>query len=364
MNFHHMQAVRQLNNDRRVNAALLHTGTGVDVNALSRGMQSTYQEQEEIFEKLLRSGPNSLSNPQRYFKNTMSTTSGPEGGFAAPLTVAIEIADALNQFSSVRRMATVVQTFAGENMTYPASDGRGQAGEQLGQNAASTLLDADFAAMALNTFKYGSKVITVPVELVQDSSIDFVSFLNRRIAARIGRVTNSKFTIGTGTGEPMGVVTAAAVGKTGAAGQVATVIFDDLEDLIGSVDAAHRESGKCGWMMNDATLRFIAKMKDSAGQPLKLVRYGNRALGEPTTLLGFSVETNPDMPVMAANAKSILFGDFSNYVVRDVAEIQVFRMTDSAFVNNGQIGFLGMARAGGAYVDLGTAIRAYRHPIA
>ena len=29
------------------------------------------------------------------------------------------------------------------------------------------------------------------------------------------------------------------------------------------------------------------------------------------------------MPVMAANAKSILFGDFSNYVIRDTLGLQI-----------------------------------------
>jgi HK97 family phage major capsid protein len=123
----------------------------------------------------------------------------------------------------------------------------------------------------------------------------------------------------------------------------------------------YRESPQCGWMMNDTTLRAIAKLKDSAGQPLKLVKYGNRRTGEPTTLLGFPVETNPDMPVMAANAKSILFGDFSTYVIRDVAQTVIYRMEDSPFALKGQVGFLGMSRHGGAYVDTGTAIRAYRN---
>jgi HK97 family phage major capsid protein len=365
MNYQQLQAIRQLLTDRRSNATMMHNA-GMAASASPHTMNAMLQEEEALFEKLIRNGAQSLSNSERIdiakrVSNAMSTTTGSQGGFATPATVGVAIADALNQYSSVRRMATVLVTMKGENSTYPSTDGRDEVGEQMDQNAAAGSQDIDFGTASLNTFKYGSKLITVPIELVQDSSIDIIALLERRIAARIGRITNTKFTIGAGTTEPMGVATAAGVGKTGANGQTTTVTDDDLEDLMGSVDPAYRESAQCGWMMNDATLRKIAKLKDSAGQPLNLVKYGSRAAGTSTTLKGFPVETNPDMPVMAANAKSILFGDFSRYVVRDVASMAILRMEDSAFVNKGQVGFLGIARAGGAYVDLGNAIMAYKN---
>lgn len=135
----------------------------------------------------------------------------------------------------------------------------------------------------------------------------------------------------------------------------------DLIDLLTGVDAAYRESLKCGWMMRDTTLAFIAKMKDLAGASLNLVKYGSRAAGIATTLLGFPVETNLDMPAMGAGVKSILFGDFSTVVVRDVVGVTVYRMEDSAFVNKGQIGFLGVARSSAASTSNGAPIRAYQH---
>jgi hypothetical protein len=51
----------------------------------------------------------------------------------------------------------------------------------------------------------------------------------------------------------------------------------------------------------------------------------------------------------------------ASFVVRDTPSLEVYRMTDSAFLDLGQIGFLGMARSGATYIDTGSAIRAYRN---
>ena len=73
-------------------------------------------------------------------------------------------------------------------------------------------------------------------------------------------------------------------------------------------------------------------------------------MSEPDTINGYAYTINQNMPVMAADAKSILFGDFSKYIIRNVMQTQLFRMTDSAFTRNGQVGFLAFARAGGKFI--------------
>ena len=62
---------------------------------------------------------------------------------------------------------------------------------------------------------------------------------------------------------------------------------------------------------------------------------------------------------MAANAKSILFGDFRKYVIRDVMDLTLFRMTDSAFTLLGQVGFVAFMRSGGNLIDAGGAVKYY-----
>jgi HK97 family phage major capsid protein len=61
-----------------------------------------------------------------------------------------------------------------------------------------------------------------------------------------------------------------------------------------------------------------------------------------------------------ANAKTIGYGDFSKYMIRDVLDLLLFRFEDSAFTTKGQVGFLGWARAGGNLLDA-NAIKTFQH---
>jgi HK97 family phage major capsid protein len=74
--------------------------------------------------------------------------------------------------------------------------------------------------------------------------------------------------------------------------------------------------------------------------------------GAPDRLLGAPITINQDVANMAANARSILFGDFSGYYIRDVMAMEMYRFTDSAFARNGQVGFLAMLRSGGNLIDV------------
>ena len=77
--------------------------------------------------------------------------------------------------------------------------------------------------------------------------------------------------------------------------------------------------------------------------------------------LGYRVVTNPDIAVMAANAKSILFGDFGKYMIRDVMGLTLYRFDDSAYAKLGQVGFLAWSRAGGNLIDNGGAVKYYQN---
>lgn len=292
------------------------------------------------------------------FWNAVYEQTPSQAGMAVPKPVAESIADALRTYSAMRRVCTVFTTDTGGEMGWPSSDGRNEIGEQLDQNVPSSSLDPSFGKTPIPVFKYGSKMFRIPMELWQDAGANFPTFIESRIGARIGRITNRKFTVGTGVNEPMGIVAAAGVGRAGAPGQTMTVDDDSLEDLLFSVDEAYRLSPSCGWMMHEQTLRSIAKLKDPAGAPLQLVERGADLVQR---LKGYPITINNDMPIMAPGAKSILFGDFSTYVIRDVLQVDIRRMTDSALVLNGQIGMIGFARTGGAYVDVGGAIMSYQN---
>jgi HK97 family phage major capsid protein len=205
----------------------------------------------------------------------------------------------------------------------------------------------------LSVYKYGSKVVAVPLELLQDSEVDIESFIRNRLAQRIGRITNLHFTVGSGVAQPKGAVTGATVGKVGATGTATSAGYDDFVDLEHSLDPAYRRMAGVRWMMHDNSLKAARKLKDTAGRPIWMPSYDAGIQSSyPDTLLGYPITINQDLATMAANAKSVLFGAFSyGYKIRDVMDVTVFRFSDSAYVKKGQIGFLAWMRCGGTVVD-------------
>ena len=112
-------------------------------------------------------------------------------------------------------------------------------------------------------------------------------------------------------------------------------------------------------MMNDASLKVIRKLKDSQNRPVFIPGWEGLGGAMPDTILGYPVTINQDVATMAANAKSILFGDFTFYKIRDAMDLTMFRFDDSAYIKLGQIGFLAWQRCGGNFVDVGGAVKYY-----
>lgn len=316
----------------------------------------------DLFMKWVRGGDKAMNAEDwTTIRNTMSTTTSSEGGYTVPTEVAGSVLDVLKAYGGVREAATVIQTEMGNQLNYPTSDGTSETGELIAENTTATGSDPTFGVVTLNTYKFGSKIVAVPFELLQDSAVDVEAFISRRLGDRLGRIQNTYFTTGTGTSQPKGVVTAAASGKVGTTGQTTTVIVDDLIDLVHSVDPAYRAGGNVRFMMNDASLKVIRKLKDDQNRPVFLPGYDGLAGPMSDTLLGYPITINQDIATMAANAKSILFGDFSRYTVRDVMGMTLFRFDDSAYAKLGQIGFLAWMRSGGTLTDGGSPIKYYQN---
>src|SRR5690606_20919331 len=157
----------------------------------------------------------------------------------------------------------------------------------------------------------------------------------------------------TGVGQPTGIVTAATVGAN--ADAAAAITFDELIDLEHSVDPAYRQAGRCRFMFHDSTLKAIKKLKDDQNRPLWLPGV---AVREPDTVLGYAYSINQQMPVLAAEAKAVLYGDFSRYLIRDVLAVSLSRLTGSKYTEKGQVGFLAFSRHDGNLIDVGGPVKA------
>lgn len=317
-----------------------------------------------LFAKFLRQGGSALNVDEwTVVRNTMSTTTNSEGGFTVQTEIGKTVVDALRSFGNMRQVATVIQTAQGNPMTYPNSDGTTEVGELIAENGSANSADIVFGTTALNTYKYSSRIVAVPIELLQDSSVDVEALVVKRLAQRLARITQQQFTTGTGTNQPRGIVTAATSGVVGTTGQTATVTYDNLIDLQHSVDVGYRELGNCRYMFHDATLAVIRKLKDSQNRPLYIAGYETQGIagGVPDMLLGQPVSINNSMATMAANARSILFGDPSFYVIRDAMDVTLYRFTDSVYTSKGQVGFLAWMRSGGNYTDVGGGVKYYQN---
>jgi HK97 family phage major capsid protein len=323
-----------------------------------KNLGHTKAEEEKrvgIYTKFLRGGDKGMTSDELLamskLRNAQSEGTNTAGGYLVPVTTVAQLLVEMKAYGGMRSVADIIQTMSGENMQWPTMDDTGNTGELVAENQAAASQDLTFGQASLQPYKFSSKVFAVSFELMQDSLIDVIGIVNAAAAERIGRSQNTYFTTGTGTSQPKGAVVAAASGTTGATGQTLSIISDDLVNLEHSVDPAYRNQGTCKWMFHDLTLKVLKKLKDGQNRPLWLP--GLAGIAGPLaqdTLMNYGYTINQDMPVMAANAKSVLFGTFKRYMIRDVMQMLLFRFDDSTYIKNGQIGFLMWARAGGNYV--------------
>lgn len=305
---------------------------------------------ESAFEALIRRGFDNLSVEEREVLRPMnlSTTGNAKGtnsagGYTVPEELATYVIDKLKAFGGMREAAKVITTESGITMKWPTSDGTSEVGEIVAENNNVSQLLPTFGLTSLDVFKYSSKSVAISWELLQDTGIDIIRFITDRLATRIARIQNQHFTTGSGSGQPSGLLTAGAANTANVAnvGTANTVKYDDLIETIHKVDPAYRNN--CAWMMSDATLAAIRKLKDTTNRPL----WGadNLLSGAPGSLLGYRIIINQDMN----SSYPVAFGDFSSYVIRDVrGSMEMRRFDDSKYAEYGQAGFCQWIRSGGA----------------
>jgi len=296
-----------------------------------------------------RRAPRSLRTMDEWERRAQAVGTGAAGGFTVPEDFWRSLEESLLAFGGMREVSTVIRTDSGADLPVPTTDDTANKGVILAENTAVAEQDVTFGQIVLQAFKYSSKMIRVSVELLQDSAFNLSEFLGRALGERIGRITNDHFSVGTGTGEPRGIVVASSAGKTGLTGQTTSVIYDDLVDLQHSIDPAYRAQG-ARWMFHDTTLASLKKLKDLNNLPLWIAGMASR---EPDRILGDTYVINQSMAVMAANAKSILYGALQKYMIRDVRGVTLVRL-DERFADFHQVAFLAFSRHDGDLIDAGT----------
>jgi HK97 family phage major capsid protein len=278
------------------------------------------------------------------------------GGYTVADATMQALEQALLAFGGMRQVATILRTDTGGPLPIPTTNDTTAKGRLISENSVTTETEMTFGQLVLDSWKYSSDYILASVEFLQDSSIDVPGFLGTALGTRIARLQNDHFTTGTGSSQPNGIVTAATTSSVTFAG-TSTIIYDDVVNLIHSVDPAYRNNGR--FMFHDGALKMLKKIKvlqysgDTTGYPLW---QPSLTMGQPDMIGGYPYIVNQSMTTPATGVKSILFGDFSKYIIRDVRDVTLLRL-DERFAEYHQVAFLAFARSDGDLLDAGT------HPV-
>lgn len=309
-----------------------------------RGMSRTTHEQRAALERGLR-----LEE-----RAALGTTSGSVGGYLIPQGFADVLTRARLQFGGMLQAGTrKFSTDTGNPLPIPMLNDTGNAGALLTENTQITEQEPVFTTKTLNAYTFTSKLILVSWQMLQDSAFDLPALIASIAGERLGRAENTYLTIGTGSGQPQGILTGATAGVTAATGNATSITYANLVALQHAVDPAYRNGAE--WMFHDSVLKAIRLMVDAQNRPLWSPGYdlGQNIGGMPPTILDSKYTINQDMPAMAANAKSILYGDMSAYWIRMVRDQTLVRL-EERYADYLQTGFFVFERLDGALIDAGT----------
>ena len=204
--------------------------------------------------------------------------------------------------------------------------------------------DSVFGQTSIGAYKLGT-MIKVSDELLNDSVFSIESYIATEFARRIGAKEEEAFIVGDGDGKPTGIFHATAGGQLGVTAASATAITaDEIIDLVYSLKAPYRKNAV--FIMNDATVKAVRKLKDGQGQYLW---QPSLTAGTPDTLLNRPVYTSAYAPIIEAGASTIAFGDFGYYWIAD-RQGRSFKRLNELFATSGQVGFLGSQRVDGKLI--------------
>ena len=273
--------------------------------------------------------------------NALQVGTETEGGYLVPDEFERTLVEALEEENFFRRIATVIHSNSGDRkIPVVASKGSAAWIDEEGTYGES---DDAFGQISLGAYKLGT-LIKVSEELLNDSAFPLEPYITREFARRIGTKEEEAFFTGDGAGKPTGILAATGGADVGVTTTGASITADDVIDLYYSLRVPYRKKAK--WIMNDATVNALRKLKDTTGQYLW---EPSLVAGTPNKILGCEVITSPFMPGIAAGEKSIAFGDFSYYWIADRTG-RTFKRLNELYAATGQVGFIGNQRVDGKLI--------------
>jgi HK97 family phage major capsid protein len=286
-------------------------------------------------------------------QKALGTTSDADGGFAVPEELDRNIIQLEHDMSPMRQVCNqiTISTSDFKRLVNLGGAGSGWVGEAAPRPATNTPTLAQIAATMGEIYANPQATQTS----LDDIFYDVEGWLSSEVAREFSEKEGSAFLMGDGSNKPKGILahTLALTGDasrdfgtiqkihSGAAGDFTT---DNLLSLVHSLKKAYRNGAQ--WMLAGTTLHKLRTFKDSQGNYLWVP--GIQA-GQSSSLIGYGISENEDMPTTAADANALMFGNFERtYTIVDRTGTRVLR---DPFTNKPNVGFYTTKRVGGMLTD-------------
>lgn len=305
-------------------------------------------EYKEGFAAFMRKG-----DASKIETKAVNTGNDASGGFAVPEELDRSILELERDMSPMRQVCNVmsVSTPDYKKLVNVGGAASGWVGEEDARpETAGPSLKQIVAHMGEI---YANPAITQTA--LDDMFFDAEAWISSEVAKEFSDQESLAFLAGDGTNKPKGILAytlSAQVDSARTFGQLqkitasgaTNISADDLIDIIHATKAGYRRNSR--FMMNNMSVAKIRKLKDSDNN--YLWRPGLEA-GAASSLLGYAIVENEDCPDMAANANSILFGDFSRgYTIVDRIGTRILR---DPYTNKPNVHFYTTRRTGGMLTD-------------
>lgn len=256
---------------------------------------------------------------------------GSDGGVAVPEVISQDIMQEVVDISPIRQIARVVPV--GTSDYKELVDTRGTSSGWVGETAArgeTNTPSLEEVAPPMGEVYANPRATQWALD---DIFFDVEGWLREGVGTEFARQEGAAFITGDGTNKPLGFLSGTPV-TTGddarafgvlqylASGAAANITDPDkLVELTYLIKAAYRQRAR--WCMNRTTLGVVRLLKDGDSN---YIWQPGLERGQPNQLLGYPVTEAEDMPVIAANAFPIAFGDFQRgYVIVDRVGVRMLR---------------------------------------
>ena len=311
--------------------------TGKPMNGGKEPQKKTGRASDEYKDAMLHA----IRNNFRNIRNVLSEGIDTDGGYLVPEEYDSRLIEGLEEENIFRRLGTTITT-SGERKINIA--GSKPAAAWIDEGEALNFGDAKFDQINLDAHKL-HVAVKVTEELLYDNAFGLENYLIRAFSRALANAEEDAFLNGDGTGKPLGIFAEQGGGEIGVTAASATEITaDEIINLVYALKRPYRKKAK--FIMNDATIAALRKLKDENGQYLW---QPSLQAGEPDRLFGYEVMTSAYVPVIEAGKPVIAFGDFSYYNIGDRG-VRSFAELKELFAGNGMVGFVAKERVDGKLV--------------